>query len=61
MNKENTEQGSNTEEPQENSDTPINEEETEPIAADSPTDSDELEADEEGRTPASARRNGQLP
>ena len=46
MNKENTEQGSNTEEPQENSDTPINEEETEPIAADSPTDSDELEADE---------------
>ena len=47
MNKENTEQGSNTEEPLENSDTPINEEETEPIAADSPTDSDELEADEE--------------
>ncbi|MEK9972282.1 MAG: nucleotide exchange factor GrpE, partial [Deltaproteobacteria bacterium] len=47
MNKENTEQGSNTEEPLENSDTPINEEEIEPIAADSPTDSDELEADEE--------------
>ena len=47
MNKENTEQGNNTEEPLENSDTPINEEETEPIAADSPTDSDELEADEE--------------
>ena len=47
MNKENTEQGSNTEEPLENSDTLISEEETEPIAADAPTESDELEADEE--------------
>ena len=47
MNKESTEQGSNTEEPPENSDTPINAEDSEPIAAEEPVDSDELETDEE--------------
>ena len=47
MNKENTEQGSNTEEPLENSDTLISEEESEPIAADASVESDELETDEE--------------
>jgi len=47
MNKENTEQGNNTEEPLENSDTPINEEEPEAIAADDPVESEELDTDEE--------------
>ena len=47
MNKENTEQGSNTEEPLENSDTPISEEESESIATDAPEESDEPETDEE--------------
>ena len=47
MNKENTEQGNNTEEPLENSYTPINEEEPEAIAADDLVESEELETDEE--------------
>jgi molecular chaperone GrpE len=47
MNKENTDQGSNIEEPLENSGTFINEEESELTAADDPVASDELETDEE--------------
>lgn len=47
MNKENTDQGSNIEEPLENSGTFINKEESEPTAADDPVASDELETDEE--------------
>ena len=47
MNKENTEQGNNAEEPLEISDTPINEEEPEAIAADDPIEPEELETDEE--------------
>ena len=47
MNKENTEKGSNTEEPLENSDNPINEKNSEPIATDEPVEFNELEADEE--------------
>ena len=47
MNKENTEQGSNTEEPLENSDTLISKEESEPIAADASVESDEIKTDEE--------------
>ena len=47
MNKENTEQGSNTEEPLENSDTLISKEESEPIATDAPAESDEIGTDEE--------------
>ena len=46
MNKENTDQGSNIEEPLENSGTFINEEESELTAADDPVASDELETDE---------------
>jgi molecular chaperone GrpE len=47
MNKENTDQGSNIEEPLENSGTFINEEESELTAADDPVASDKLETDEE--------------
>ena len=47
MNKENTDQGSNIEEPLENSGTFINKEESELTAADDPVTSDELETDEE--------------
>ena len=47
MNKENTDQGSNIEEPLENSGTFINEEESELTTADDPVASDELETDEE--------------
>jgi molecular chaperone GrpE len=47
MNKENTDQGSNIEEPLENSGTFINEEESELTAADDPVAFDELETDEE--------------
>jgi molecular chaperone GrpE len=47
MNKENTDQGSNIEEPLENSGTFINEEESELTAADDPVASYELETDEE--------------
>ena len=46
MNKENTEKGSNTEEPLENSDNPINEKNSEPIATDEPVEFNEVEADE---------------
>jgi len=47
MNKENADQGSNIEEPLENSGTFINEQESELTAADDPVASDELETDEE--------------